>query len=126
MRNWTYGINSYYRTAHISLETAPLIIFAIERVSEFMCDIIPPIPLPDIKFRLRDKFSIECNDGQEWTTIGEWYGDLNQLFHSVIHVPIFDFCHDRIKTKYIKIDYDNLKKIFYKEDREFFDESEKD
>ena len=126
MRNWIYGINSYHRTAHISLETAPWIIFAIEKVSEFICDIIPPIPLPNIKFRLRDKFSIECNDDQEWTTVKEWYGDLSQLFHSVIHVPIFDFCHDRTETKHIEFDYDKLKEIFYKEDREFFDESEKD
>ena len=125
MRNWTYGINSYYRTAHISLETAPLIIFAIERVSEFMCDIIPPIPLPDIKFRLKDKDSIKFNQS-EWTTVREWYGDLSQLFHSVIHMPIFNFCWDRIESKYIEVDYDKLKEMFYEEDKEFFDDCEAD
>ena len=125
MKSWTYAINSYYKTAHISLQTAPWPIFAIERITEFICDIIPPLPLPDIKFRLRDKFSIECNDGQEWTTIREWYGDLSQLFHSMIHIPVFDFCRNKIKDKRIDFDYDKLKEMFYKENKEFWDESER-
>jgi len=125
MKNWSYGINNYYKTTNISLETAPWHIFAIERIAEFICDIIPPIPLPNIKFRLKDKERIEDNEG-EWTTVREWYGDLRQLFHSVIHMPIFNFCWDRIETKYIEMDYKKVKEMFYEENREFFDESEAD
>jgi len=36
MRNWHYAINNYYKTANISLETAPWHIFAIEIIAEFM------------------------------------------------------------------------------------------
>jgi len=125
MKSWAYGINNYYKTASISLETAPWHIFAIENIAEFICDIIPPIPLPNIKFRLRDKDSIEFNQS-EWTTVREWYGDLSQLFHSVIHMPIFNFCWDRIESKYIEVDYDKLKEMFYKKDKEFFDDCEND
>jgi len=125
MKSWNYGINNYYKTASISLETAPWHIFAIEKIAEFICDNVPPIPLPDIKFRLRDKDSIEFNKS-EWTTLNEWYGDLSQLFHSVIHVPIFDFCQDRIKAKNIKIDYEKLKEMFYEENKKFWDDCEAD
>jgi len=125
MRSWSYGINNYYKTANISLEIAPWYIFAIEKASEFICGIIPPIPLPDIKFRLKDKDSIKFNQS-EWTTVREWYGDLSQLFHSVIHVPIFDFCWDRIISKHVEMDYEKLKEMFYKEDKEFFDDCEAD
>ena len=125
MRNWHYAINNYYKTANISLETAPWHIFAIEIIAEFICDIMPPIPLPNIKFRLRDKHSIEFNQS-EWTTFREWYGDLKSLFCGVIHMPIFGFCWDRIETKHIEMNYDKVKEIFYKEDKEFFDEHERD
>ena len=125
MKSWSYGINNYYKTASISLETASWHIFAIERITEFICDIIPPIPLPNIKFRLRDKDSIEFNQS-EWTTFREWYGDLKQLFHGVIHILISDFCWDRIEMKCIEIDYDKLKEMFYEENKEFFDDCEAD
>lgn len=121
MRNWEYGINNYYKTATVYLETAPWHIFAIRRLSEFLCDIFPPIPMPNIKIRLKDKDSIELNES-EYTTIKEWHGDFQQLFHIYIHMPIFNFCNDRIETKDIEIDYYKLKKLFYAEDKEFWDE----
>jgi len=86
---------------------------------------MPPIPLPNIKFRLRDKHSIEFNQS-EWTTFREWYGDLNSLFCGVIHMPIFGFCWDRIETKHIEMDYDKLKEMFYTKDKDFWDEHERD
>ena len=70
MRSWTYGINNYYKTASIFLETAPWYIFVIEKVAEFICNIIPSILLPNIKFRLKDKDSIEFNQS-EWATVSE-------------------------------------------------------
>jgi hypothetical protein len=119
MKCWSYGINYYYKTASISLETAPWPIFAIEWAMDIICDSIPPIPLPNIKIRPKD------NDG-EWTTTKEWYGDLSQLVHAVIHVPIFNFCWSRIDVEYIEIDYYKLRELFYKEDKEFWDEAEMD
>lgn len=123
MKSWSYGINNFHKTASISLETAPWHIFAIERIAEFICDNVPPIPLPNIKFRLKDKDSIKWNQS-EWTTVREWYGDLRSLFCSKIHIPILTFCLDRIETKRIEIDHDKLKEMFYKEDKKFFDDCE--
>jgi hypothetical protein len=94
----------------------------LERTAELCCDMIPSIPLPDAKKRLRDQEDIKLNGGNPWTTWKEWYGDLSQLFHCVVHVPIFDFCQKRIKCKFIELDYDKVKKMFYQEDKRFWDE----
>ena len=122
MKTWSYGINSLYKTASIDLRTGPWWVFALERTAELCCDMIPSIPLPDAKKRLRDQEDIKLNGGNTWTTRKEWYGDLSQLFHCVVHVPIFDFCQKRIKCKFIELDYDKVKKMFYQEDKRFWDE----
>ena len=122
MKTWSYGINSLYKTASIDLRTGPWCLFALERTAEFCCDIIPSIPLPNAKKRLRDQEDIELNGGNPWTTWKEWYGDLSQLFHCFVHVPIFDFCQKRIKCKFIELDYDKVKEMFYQADKRFWDE----
>lgn len=121
MKSWSYGINSLYKQASIYLEQAPLCVFAAERVAEFLCDLMPPIPLPNIKKRLKHRADIDINGGEEWTTWQEWYGDLSQVFHCFVHVPIFDFCQKRIKGKVLEIDYQRAKDMFYEEDKEFWD-----
>ena len=122
MKTWSYGINSLYKTASIDLRTGPWWVFALERTAELCCDMIPSIPMPDAKKRLRDQVEIELNGGNPWTTWKEWYGDLSQLFHCFVHVPIFDFCQKRIKCKFIELDYDKAKEMFYQEDKRFWDE----
>ena len=122
MKTWSYGINSLYKTASIDLRTGSWWLFALERTAEFCCDIIPSIPLPNAKKRLREQGDIELNGGNPWTTWKEWYGDLSQLFHCFVHVPIFDFCQKRIKCKFIELDYDKVKEMFYQEDKKFWDE----
>ncbi|MBU4374550.1 MAG: hypothetical protein KJ714_08990 [Euryarchaeota archaeon] len=122
MKTWSYGINSLYKTASIDLRTGPWWVFTLERTAELCCDMIPSIPLPDAKKRLRDQEDIELNGGNPWTTRKAWYGDLSQLFHCFVHVPIFDFCQKRIKCKFIELDYDKVKKMFYQEDKRFWDE----
>jgi len=121
MKTWSYGINSIYKKASIYLEEASWWVFALDRIIEFLCDFIPPVPFPKIKMRLKDREDIEFNGDSEWTTWREWYGDLSQLFHCFVHMPIFDFCQKRIKCKSVEINYDNAKKIFYEEDKEFWD-----
>ena len=64
---------------------------------------------------------IDISGGGEWTTWQEWYGDLSQLFHCFVHVPIFDFCQKRTKSKLLEIDYQKAKEMFYEEDKEFWD-----
>jgi len=122
MKTWTYGINSLYKTASIDLQAGPWWAFVLERAVELCCDVTPAIPLPNVKMRLSDPEDIELSGGQEWTTWKEWYGDLSQGFHSFIHIPVFNFCQRQIKSRIVELDYGKIKKIFYEEDKKFWDE----
>jgi hypothetical protein len=99
MKTWSYGINSLYRTASIDLQTGPWWAFVLERAVEWCCDLAPAIPLPKAKMKLRDPEDIELNGGHPWTTWKEWYGDLSQLFHGFVHMPVFNFCQRRIRCR---------------------------
>jgi hypothetical protein len=113
MRSWMYGMNSYYKKAAVYLEEAPWWVFAVDRIVEFLCDMTPPIPLPKIQKRLKKRDEIEFNDGNKLTTLRDWYGDLNQLFHCLVYMPIFYFCQKKIKCRSIDMDYDKAREIFY-------------
>ena len=122
MKRWHYGINSYYKTADVYLEEASFLIFLLEDIVAFICELIPCIPLPKIKIKLKNPEDIEINDGNRWTTLKDWHGNLNALFHLYIHMPVDHFCWKRTKTKCISIPYDKCKELFYKEDKDFWDE----
>jgi len=121
MRRWGYGINSYRKLASIHVEEAPWWIFALERSIEFICDIIPSIPFPKVKMRLKDPDDIEFI-GNEWTTWKDWYGNLNQYFHLLVHNPVFYYCQDKIRSKSIDIIYEKAREMFYEFDMKFFDQ----
>jgi hypothetical protein len=121
MRKWGYGINSYCKTAHIYVDDAPWWIFALDRSIEFICDIIPSIPFPKVRMRLKDPDDIEFNES-EWTTWKEWYGDLNQWFHLFAHCLVFEYCRDKMKSESVDITYDKAREMFYNSDRKFFDQ----
>jgi len=122
MRRWSYGINSFHKKATIYIEDGSFFIFAIDNFIEFICDHIPPIGLPDIKINLKNNEDIEFNDGNKQTTLRDWYGDLRELFHLFVHVPIFDYCNKRINVRSLEIEYEEVKRIFYNEDKKFWDE----
>jgi len=122
MKSWSYGTNSIYKKANIYLEEAFWWVFAVDRIAEFLCDLIPSIPLPKIKMRLKDREDIEFNGGSNWTTLRDWYGDLSQVFHCFVHMPVFDFCQKRIRCKSIEIGYNRAREMFYEGDKEFWDE----
>lgn len=94
----------------------------MERTAELCCDMVPSIPLPSAKKRLKDQEDIGLNGGNPWTTWKEWYGDFSQLFHCVVHVPIFNFCERRIQSRIVELGYDKAKEMFYEEDKRFWDE----
>ena len=121
MKNWSYGINSIYKKANIYLEEAPWWVFLVDRIVEFLCDLTPSISLPKIKMRLKSREDIEFNGGSDWTTLRAWYGDLSQVFHCFVHMPVFNFCQKRFSCKSIEIDYSKAKEMFYGEDKEFWD-----
>ena len=122
MRKWGYGINSIHRTAHIYVEESSWWVFAIDRIIEWLCGIIPPIRFTKVRMRLKDAEDIAFNDGSEWTTLQDWYGDISQVFHLLVHIPMFNLCYSKIKSKSIEIDYDRAREMFYEGDKRFWDE----
>jgi len=42
-----------------------------------------------------------------------------------VFMKIDYFCANKIKSRFIDVDYDKLREIFYEEDKEFWDEAEK-
>lgn len=67
---------------------------------------------------------IELNGGSPWTTWKEWYGDLSQLFHGFVHMPVFNFRQSRIQSRIVGLDYNKAKEMFYEEDKKFWDEEQ--
>jgi len=125
MRKFDYSINSYHRTASINVDYAPFWVFWLDDLFNFLCGIVPPVPLPPIPIRLSDETSIELNDGKKWTTLRDWCGNLRSLFHCSVHAPIFGWCWGKTDSRPIEVDYKKAKKAFYDKDREFWDEQEK-
>jgi hypothetical protein len=123
MKVWGYGINSYHKTAQIHVEEAAWWVFALENSIEFICDIMPSIPFPNVKLRLRDPEDIEINES-EWTTWKDWYGDLNQYIHLFVHCPVLEYCNKKMKSQSVDITYEKAREMFYDSDRKFFDQAE--
>lgn len=71
--------------------------------------------------KLKDRWDIEFNEGNKWTTLRDWYGDLRQAFHCLVHLPIFYCCQKKINCKYIEVGFDEARETSYKEDKEFWD-----
>ena len=115
MRKIDYAINSYYKTCSLHIEFAPFWIFALSKITEFMCGyLVPPIPLPRIKI---------TREGEK-TTLREYYGNLNHLFHLYVHDPVFQYCCRRMDSRFIDLDYDTARKAFYEKDKKFWDAEE--
>ena len=123
MKKWDYGINSYHKTAQIHVDEAAWWVFALDNLIEFICDIMPSIPFPKVKLRLRDPEDIEINES-EWTTWKDWYGDLNQHFHLFVHCPVFEYCNKKMKSQSVDITYEKAREMFYDSDRKFFERAE--
>ena len=124
MKHWSYSINSYYKTANICLHEAPFYIFLLDWLATCACGLVPPISFSKLPFKLSLE-EAKDNDGERWTTWKDWYGDLSQFIHCRFHLPIFDFCQARMNEKWIEIGYKKLKKMFYEEDKEFWDDEER-
>ena len=122
MKSWSYGINTYYKTASIWLEEGHWYMFFLDRAIEFLCSIIPSIPFPNIRFKL-NKEDAEFM-GDEWTTLKKWYGDLNQWFCGSVHSLTTDFCYRKINRMHVDIKYSKCRELFYEKDKEYWDEQE--
>lgn len=113
MKRWFIGYNDYWYTAGIHLEETPMILCFLEWVVDWVSVIIPPINLPRIKFRLKNKDNwdwTEHKDGR--TTLRDWYGDFRQVYDVFIWNPVFDFTLKHTKHHYFEYPYGILEKEF--------------
>ena len=114
MKKWSYGINSYYKTASIYLEEAPWYLMLLQDTTERICDLMSYWNIPLIG-------RIKITKDSEIYTISEYYGGMKDLFHCFVDTPISNFCWKRTKTKIISIEWEKAKELFYEEDKEFWD-----
>lgn len=118
MKSWTYGANSYYKTAEYILEEGPWYCFFLQDIVQSICDWMPQInyiPLGDKLKKYDERFKREIS-------LTEEFGDLQDLFHIKICEPVTKWCEKRIRETYISVDYETLKLERYNEDPEMFDE----
>lgn len=115
MKTWTYGINTYYRTAHYVIEQGPWWAFFIRWLADHLCDFIPRIPFPSIR--------IDDEERNKTTLKNEW-GDLSQWVHVVIHAPVFKWVEGKIHCNLVPAPYEEIKQHYYTRDKQFFDEQE--
>ena len=134
MKHWSYGINSYHRTASLLLNEAPWYVFFIEWLFDgiLSCVHVPKIPFPNILPSKRNKIedcacknmAKQCEDHDQLYTLQEWYGDLGQWYHVNVCSPITEWAQKRVKSIDFEVDYDVLVQKF-SVDKAYFDEQER-
>jgi len=113
MKNWYVGINDYWFSASLIMSEVPVVLHYLEHVVSWICSIIPDIPLPKIRFKLKDKSSWEYTDNSDgWITMKDWFGDTQQVFHCYVCTPVHNFVRKHTKSVYIEMPYNFLKEKF--------------
>ena len=106
MKNWYMTKNDYWFSASLVLEEVPAVLYYLERVVSWICSIIPDMPLPKIRFKLKDKSSWEYTDNNDgWITMQDWFGDVQQLFHCYICTLVHNFVWEHTKSTRINLPY---------------------
>lgn len=123
MRRWFIGFNNYWFTSSVFLEEIPMGLCFLEWLVAWVCYFIPPIKLPKIRFRLRNKEDWDFIGSENgWTDLRAWYGDLSQLWHAFVCIPVtdlvwkytkmktinlpFNFTREKFPNEYVKSNYD--------------------
>jgi len=123
MKTFNIGTNNYYHVAHVSLDEVPFVLFYLGELMMWFCSKVPDIPLPNWPYKSEDG----------WTTLRDWYGDTQQLFHIYICEPFTRIVWKHTKTKRIDLPYQYLQKLFpdsfeepytFEEDQDFIDLTE--
>jgi len=116
MKNWSYSINSLFNKGELHLEEAPSYAYATEFASEFICDLILDIPLPEIQI---------LDDEGKQTTLREQHGSVGQLWHLKVCIPVCAWAWSKTKSTVVPLGYDKVREIFYEKDQKFFDDEAK-
>jgi len=113
MKLYRIGTNNYWHTASIILDDVPAGILFLENVVMWICDKIPYIPLPKLKFRLKERDAWDMTENKDGRTdLNEWFGDTQQLFHIYVCTPVTDLVNKHRKSTMINLPYNFLKERF--------------
>jgi hypothetical protein len=113
MQTYFIGKNNYWRTASLILEEVPAGLYYLNSLTTWICDIFPEILLPKLRFRLRSKGDWDWTSNRDgWTTLREWFGDTQALFHLWVCTPMFNFTQKHTKSISINLPYNFLKELF--------------
>jgi hypothetical protein len=115
VKNWSFGTNCFHHSGGVLLEEAPWYIFAIREGSLWVCEHIPSIPLPRIPMK--------DSDGED-TTLRDCFGELNQLWHFYVDMPLYGWADSKVKTTWVETGYDAARELFLKGNEEYFREDE--
>jgi len=113
MKTFSVGTNNYWHTASIILDEVPAPLYYLSRFTEFICDIIPPIPLPPIPIKLKHKSDYDWTDNNDgWSNLKDWYGDTQQLFHLYVCTLVHNIVWKYTKSISINLPYQFLRERF--------------
>ena len=113
MKTYSVGINDYWHTGSIHLEEVPTGLYYLESMTMWICDHIPAIPLPKIKFKVRVRDGWDYTDNKDgWTDLNEWYSDIQQVFHIYICTWVTNFVWKHTKVVNIDLPYKFLQEKF--------------
>lgn len=123
MRSWYFGGNGLkqYMYGHIEVVEYPWWLWLIEWWADRGCSWIPRIPFPNWP-----KMHFDKDDPSYVATPKEWYGDLSQLYCSLVCSKLINWVerHPKRKKYYFDVGWAKLKEVMYEHDKKFFDEME--
>ena len=116
MKTYYIGSNNYWYTASLILEDVPTGLYYLELITMWICSHIPSISLPPMKFKLKYQDDLDYIDNKDgWTTLKDWFGDTQQIFHTYICTPTTNFVWKHTKRVSINFPYEFLRERFPKE-----------
>lgn len=123
MKDWSYWINVRNGAGHVECVTQPWWLAFLDWFAFWIAwDWLDRIPLPDWPAM---QWAGE-EDSDDKYTPREYWGDVGGLVHGFITNPLIQWVHkhQRRKEVVVEIGYDRIKKLFYTDAPEWFDECE--
>jgi len=115
MKIFDVSFNDYYHTAQISLKKTPFILYYLYNFTMWLCDRVPSIYLPRIKYTSPKGYK---------TDLRCWFGDTQQLFHIYICAKMFNLVEKHTKYIDIPLPYPYLKDLFPDNDKTEWDKDD--
>ncbi len=114
-KQWFVGLNDHWKTGHVSIEEVPLVLLVSEWLIGWVCHLLHYIPFPPIPIKVSEEDWEHTEDGDGWTTMSDYWGDLGQLFCCKIHNPFMTLVYAKTLTINLELPFDILVEKFPKE-----------